>query len=90
VGMDRSLMGGVFLTGGGAKLPELCDVAERVLECQTRYGLTVGMGDWPAELNDPEWTTAAGLTMYSAKVKAQTGKPAGGAPGLARQDSAVR
>jgi cell division protein FtsA len=72
VGMDRSLMGGVFLTGGGAKLPELCDVAERVLECQTRYGLTVGMGDWPAELNDPEWTTAAGLTMYSAKVKAQT------------------
>jgi len=72
VGMDRSLMGGVFLTGGGAKLPELCDVAERVLECQTRFGLTVGMEDWPTELNDPEWTTAAGLTMYSAKLKAQT------------------
>ncbi len=25
VGMDRSLIGGVFLTGGGAKLPGLCD-----------------------------------------------------------------
>ena len=30
-GMDHALMGGVFLTGGGARLPELCDVAERVL-----------------------------------------------------------
>ena len=29
VGMERALMGGVFLTGGGAKLPDLCDVAER-------------------------------------------------------------
>jgi hypothetical protein len=23
-------------------------------------------------MNDPEWTTAAGLAMYSAKLKAQT------------------
>ena len=69
VGMDRALLGGVFLTGGGAKLPELCDVAERVLQCQARYGLPVGIQDWPEELRDPEWTTAAGLAMYSAKLK---------------------
>jgi cell division protein FtsA len=69
VGMERSLLGGVFLTGGGAKLPELCDVAERVLQCQARYGLAVGIQDWPEELRDPEWTTAAGLAMYSAKLK---------------------
>ncbi|HEY7389718.1 MAG TPA: cell division protein FtsA [Bryobacteraceae bacterium] len=69
VGMERSLLGGVFLTGGGAKLPELCDVAERVLHCQARYGLAVGIQDWPEELRDPEWTTAAGLAMYSAKLK---------------------
>ena len=31
VGMDRALMGGVFLTGAAARLPDLCDVAERVL-----------------------------------------------------------
>ena len=69
VGMERGLLGGVFLTGGGAKLPELCDIAERVLECQTRYGLAVGIQDWPEEMRDPEWTTAAGLAMYSAKLK---------------------
>ena len=71
VGMDRALLGGVFLAGGGAKLPDLCDVAERVLQCQARYGLAIGIQDWPEELRDPEWTAAAGLAMYSAKLKVQ-------------------
>jgi cell division protein FtsA len=71
VGMERALLGGVFLTGGGAKLADLCDVAERVLQCQARYGLTVGIEDWPDELHDPKWCVAAGLAMYSAKLKAK-------------------
>ena len=71
VRMERALVGGVFLAGGAAKLPDLCDVAERVLECQARYGLAIGILDWPEEMNDTEWTTAAGLAMYSAKLKAK-------------------
>jgi len=71
VGMDRSLMGGVFLTGGGAKLPDLLDIAERELQCQARYGITIGVQDWPEELDDPEWSAAAGLAMYSAKMKSR-------------------
>src|SRR5271157_243681 len=71
VGMHRALDGGVFLTGGAARLPDLCDIAARVLNCQTRYGLTVGIWNWPREMDDPEWTTAAGLAMYSAKLKAK-------------------
>jgi cell division protein FtsA len=69
VGMDRALMGGVFLTGGAARLPDLCDVAERELQCQARYGIAVGIEDWPYGMNDPEWSTAAGLAMYSGKLK---------------------
>jgi cell division protein FtsA len=78
VGMDRALMGGVFLTGGGARLPDLCDVAERVLQCQARFGLPFGIQDWPETMNDPEWSTAAGLAMYSAKLKAQEQKATAG------------
>ena len=70
VGMERALIGGVFLTGAGAKLPGLCDAAEEILQCQTRFGLTEGIQDWPLELNDPAWCTAAGLAMYSGKVEA--------------------
>jgi cell division protein FtsA len=71
VGMAHALLGGVFLTGSAAKLPDLCDMAERVLQCPARFGLAVGIRDWPEQLRDPEWTTAAGLAMYSAKLKVQ-------------------
>ena len=69
VGMEQALMGGVVLCGGGAHLSGLCDMAERILNCQARNGLAQGIRDWPEELDDPVWTTAAGLMMYSAKLK---------------------
>jgi cell division protein FtsA len=71
VGMERSMVGGVVLAGGGARLPGMCDMAEATLRCQARNGLPVGIQDWPAELDHPSWTTAAGLAMYSAKLKVQ-------------------
>jgi cell division protein FtsA len=71
IGMDRALLGGVFLAGAGARLPDLCDVAERVLQCQARFGLALGIRDWPDSINDPEWSVVAGLAMYSAKLKVQ-------------------
>ena len=71
VGMDHALLGGVFLTGAGSRLPDLCDVAERVLQCPARFGLAVGIRDWPETMRDPEWATAAGLALYSAKLKMQ-------------------
>ena len=69
VGMERNLLEGIVLTGGGAFLNGMCDVAERVLNCQAGNGLAKGFGDWPEELNSPVWTTAAGLALYSAKLK---------------------
>jgi cell division protein FtsA len=68
-GMDRSLLEGVLLTGGGALLTGMWDMAERILDCQACYGLAKGIADWPEELETPLWTTAAGLAMYSAKLK---------------------
>lgn len=68
-GMEQSLLEGVVLTGGGALLSGMCDVAERVLNCQVRIGLPVGIEDWPDELDSPVWTAAAGLAMYSGRIK---------------------
>jgi cell division protein FtsA len=69
VGMEQSLLEGAILTGGGAVLPGMCDVAERVLNCQVRNGLAIGIANWPRELDNPVWTTAAGLAMYSGRLK---------------------
>src|SRR5580700_3895849 len=83
-GMDRNLFEGVVLTGGGSLLAGMCDMAERVLNCQAGNGLAKGIGDWPEELDSPQWTTAAGLAMYAAKVKLHRAPPrrAGGLLGL--------
>jgi cell division protein FtsA len=71
VGMDRALMGGMFLCGGGARLEGMCEIAEEVLKCGVCKALPVGIRDWPEDLCDPAWTTVAGLAMYSAKLKSQ-------------------
>ena len=72
VSMEGSLLGGIFLAGGGAKLAEILDVAQDELKCRSRFGIVEGIADWPKAMNDAEWCTAAGLAMYSAKLKAQT------------------
>jgi len=71
VGMENAMAGGVFLAGGASRLPDLLDVAERVLQCQARFGLPVGIKHWPEGMDRPEWSVAAGLAMYSAKLKTQ-------------------
>jgi cell division protein FtsA len=71
VGMQRAITTGLVISGGGALLAGICDVAERVLECPARIGLAQGIKDWPEELHDPAWTTAAGLAMYSARLRTQ-------------------
>jgi cell division protein FtsA len=45
------------------------DLAEKKLDCQACYGLVKGIANWPEELKSPVWTTAAGLALYSAKLK---------------------
>jgi cell division protein FtsA len=71
VNMEQSLLEGAVLTGGGAILPGMCDVAERMLNCQARNGLPHGIGEWPTDLDTPVWTVAAGLAMYSGRLKAK-------------------
>ena len=69
IGMEQSLLEGVVLTGGGALLNGMCDMAERILNCQARNGLPIGIENWPDSLETPLWTAAAGLMMYSARLK---------------------
>jgi cell division protein FtsA len=68
IGMEQTLISCV-LVGGGSRLPGMCDVAERIFDCQARIGLPIGIRDWSAEIDDPAWTTATGLAMYSARLK---------------------
>lgn len=66
---EGRLYGGVVLCGGASRLPGMCDVAEAVVGLDAYLGLPAGIRGWPPALNDPAWTTVAGLAMYSARLK---------------------
>ncbi len=69
IGIEDMLLQ-VVLTGGGARLAGMCDTAERRLGAQSaRLGLPVGILDWVEDVDTTDWTTAAGLAMYSARLK---------------------
>ncbi len=68
-GMEQSLLEGAILTGGGSQLTGMCDMAERILNCQARNGLAIGIEKWPSELDTPVWTVTAGLAMYGGRLR---------------------
>jgi len=70
-GLYPALANGLVIAGAGALLPGICDVAERELQRPARIGLTQGYRGLPVELKDPAWTTAAGLSMYAARLRTQ-------------------
>jgi cell division protein FtsA len=69
VGMEHALGGGFVLTGGGALMHGLVEMASAELRCPVWLGMPQEVVGWPADLNDPAWTTAAGLAKYSARLR---------------------
>jgi cell division protein FtsA len=69
IGMEQKLLEGIILSGGGALLNGMCDMAERVLNCPARIAVPGGMENFPEELCNPAWAAAAGLARYSARWK---------------------
>ena len=68
-GLENTLSEGVLLCGGGSLLNGMEDMAEVILDCPARKAIPLGLENWPEELNRADWTTAAGLSLYSAKLK---------------------
>jgi cell division protein FtsA len=65
---NMALNEGVVMCGGGAELDGMVEVAEKVLSCPARLAVPRGIGQWPDEMATPEWTVAAGLAMYAARL----------------------
>ena len=63
-GADETLRGGVILTGGGAQMDGLLEMAEQIFNCTVRYGLPQGLGGLVDVINCPTWAAASGLLQY--------------------------
>ncbi|HEV7699681.1 MAG TPA: cell division protein FtsA, partial [Pyrinomonadaceae bacterium] len=73
------ISGGVFLTGGGALIRGLAEIAEQVFDAPTRVGMLESsqFGGLVAEINGPQWAVACGLALVSMKAELRDGTGGG-------------
>jgi len=60
------LRAGVFLCGGGARIPQIAQVAEQVLQMPVSIGKTNSISGLKSALDQPEFATAIGLVKYGS------------------------
>jgi cell division protein FtsA len=60
------LRAGVFLCGGGARVPGLAQLAERVLELPVTVGKTTCISGLKSTIDQPEFATAIGLVKFGS------------------------
>ena len=65
-----------MLTGGGAQLDGLLELAEQVFDAGVRYGLPHGLGGLVDVISSPSWSTASGLLLYAAHRRGEPGAQA--------------
>ena len=75
-GYDEAFRGGVVLTGGGAKLDGLLEIAQDIFGCVVRFGLPQRLGGLVDVISSPSWCTASGLLLYGLRGRADTGPEA--------------
>jgi cell division protein FtsA len=65
-GLYAYLRAGVFLTGGGARVPGLARLAEPILQMPVSYGKTSSVSGLKSALDQPEFSTAIGLAKFGS------------------------
>ncbi len=73
-GQDETLRGGVVLTGGGAQLDGLLEMAEQIFDSAVRYGLPAGLSGLVDVISSPAWATASGMLRYGMASEERRGR----------------
>jgi cell division protein FtsA len=74
-GLADYLRAGVFLCGGGARVPQVARLAEQVLQLPVSLGQTNSVNGLKSALDQPEFVTAIGLVKFgSLKARKNEGK----------------
>ncbi|PIS17510.1 MAG: cell division protein FtsA [Candidatus Nealsonbacteria bacterium CG09_land_8_20_14_0_10_42_14] len=69
--LQKTLPAGIVLTGGGAKLPKIVELAKKELKLPVRIGLTRGMAGLA---EDPIWSTVSGLVLSGRDLAGGEGR----------------
>lgn len=69
MGFTQSLNSGIVLTGGGALLEGMSEIAERIYDCPVRIGEPSGVGGLIDVIKSPIYSTAVGLIIYGYRTR---------------------
>ena len=64
-GYEKSLNSGIVLTGGGAMLDGMAEIAEQIFDLPVRRSSPEGVGGLADHVNNPAFATAVGLGVYT-------------------------
>jgi len=82
-GLLDYLRAGVFLSGGCARIPQIAQLAERVLQLPVCVGKTNSISGLKSALDQPEFAGAIGLVKYgSLQQRRRTGRSGSFADGI--------
>ena len=70
-GFSALIPAGLVLSGGGAHLKGLVEMAERMFNLPVRLAKPRGLEGMPQELSQPEYATVVGLLLYGARARRQ-------------------
>ena len=80
-----------MLTGGGAILDGMPEIAEQIFDLPIRRGYPAGVGGMADHINSPTFATGVGLVMYAYRhIDADAHRPAMGAGALVRVAGRLR
>jgi cell division protein FtsA len=90
-GYEKSLHSGIVLTGGGAILDGMPEIAEQIFDLPIRRGCPAGVGGLADHVNSPTFGTAVGLTLYAHRnLPGQLGRSGMGAGAFVRAAGRLR
>jgi cell division protein FtsA len=64
-GYERSLNSGIVLTGGGALLEGMAEIAEQIFDLPVRRAAPEGVGGLADHVDSPAFATSVGLVLYT-------------------------
>jgi cell division protein FtsA len=77
-GVEQQVPAGIVLTGGGAHLRGLPELAEKVFNLPMRIAVPRGLAGMNDQVSQPEYSTAVGLVLYGARTRRVAGaRPSG-------------
>src|SRR5262249_43076022 len=66
-GYEKSLNSGIVLTGGGAILEGMPEIAEQIFDLPIRRGAPTGVGGLADHVGSPSFATPVGLVAYGPR-----------------------